>query len=147
MKKVYLVVSGWYSDLDWAGWCSTEEEARRVVAVKNRRGSCSTDEFRYEACECLDGTVEGDVCAGWSRLFDFYRVYGGWKVRYCSDPWVAERHAPNIIETGRSKGKAVQQVTRAEVRVWQKEDDKDRAEKAALDALYEYVAKKEGVAT
>lgn len=144
MKKIYLIESGEYSDRDWAGWCSTEEEARRVVAARNRRKGYSVDEYRYVECECLDGTVEGDVNIGWTCLFEFCRTDDGWKRIRCGDMWIADRHAPRIEEKAYVRG-AFPQVTRAMVYVWQRDDDVRMAEKAALDALYEYVAKKEGI--
>lgn len=144
MKKIYLIESGEYSDRDWDGWCSTEEEARRVVAVRNRRKGYSVDEYRYVECECLDGTVEGDVHVGWTGLFEFRRTDDGWKRIGYGDMWIADRNAPKIEEKAHSKG-LFEEVTMARVYVWQRDDDMHRAEKAALDALYAYVAKKEGV--
>jgi hypothetical protein len=144
MKKIYLIESGEYSDRDWDGWCSTEEEARRVVAVRNRRNGYSVDEYRYVECECLDGTVEGDVHVGWTGLFEFCRTDDGWKRSGYFNMWIADRHAPRIEETAHVRG-PFPQVTRATVYVWQRDNDVRRAERAALDALYAYLAKREGV--
>lgn len=142
MNNVWLVMVGEYSDRCCVGWCSTEEEARKVCAVRNWRGG---NLFDYEVCGCLDRTVAGNVCAGWTREFEFCRDDDGWKVRYCSEPWLLVRHAPYIGEMEKSPG-ASPRLTQVRVRVWQRDDDVDRAKKAALDALYAYVAKKEGVA-
>lgn len=142
MEKVYLIMVGEYSDRHCEGWCSSEAEAQRVCAARNSavRGS---DLYDVKECECLDGSVAGDVCVGWSRVFEFVRCEDGWKKRWNGYAYLNTRHAPVIKESAHGFGRNAR--TEVEVRVWRKDEDRKAAEKAALDALYEYLAKEEGV--
>ena len=144
MKKVYLIMVGEYSDRRCVGFCATEEEARRVCAAKNSAGGRGSDWYEVEECECLDGSVAGDVCAGWTYRFEFVRGADGWRRRWVGDAYLNGRHAPvvremNVFDGWRSDTPCVH------VRVWRNDEDAEAARKSALDALYEYLAKKEGV--
>lgn len=144
MKKVYLIMVGEYSDRSCVGWCATEEEARRVCAARNSAGGDGGDWYEVEECESLDGSVAGDVCAGWTHRFEFVRDADGWRRRWVGDAYLNNRHAPvvrerNVFDGWRSDTPCVH------VRVWRKDEDAEAARKAALDALYEYLAQKEGV--
>lgn len=142
MGKVYLVMVGEYSDRQCEGWCSTEEEARRICAANNSAGGQGGDLYDIEECECLDGTVDGDVCVGWSRVFEFVKTEDGWMKRWNGYAYLNSRHAPVVDEkVYRFRRNARSTVN---VRVWRKDEDVAAAQKAALDALYEYLAQKEG---
>jgi len=144
VKTVYLIMVGEYSDRRCAGWCATEEAAQRVCAARNSADWDGGDRYDVEECECLDGSVAGDVCAGWTHRFEFVRGADGWKKRWRGYAYLNSRHAPvvkemNVFDGWRSDEPCVY------VRVWRKDEDAEAAQKAALDALYEYLAKKEGV--
>lgn len=144
MGKVYLVMVGEYSDRHCVGWCSTEEEARRVCAARNSAGWQDGDLYDIEECECLDGTVNGDVCVGWSRVFEFVKTEDGWRKRWNGCAYLNSRHAPVVDEDMYGFGRNARSTVN--VRVWRKDEDMAAAQKAALDALYAHLAKKEGVA-
>lgn len=144
MKKVYLIMVGEYSDRRCVGWCSTEEEARRVCAARNSAGGDGGDWYEVEERACLDGSMADEVCAGWSHRFEFVRDADGWRKRWSGFAVLNGRHAPvvrerNVFDGWRSDTPCVR------VRVWRKDEDVAAAQKAALDALYEYLAQKEGV--
>ena len=145
MKKVYLIMAGEYSDRCCAGWCATEEEARRVCAARNSAGGHGGDWYEVEECECLDGSVAVDVCAGWSYLFEFVRGADGWRKVWCGDAYLNSRHAPVVKEEQPVFDGWRSDAPCVHVRVWRKDEDAEAAQKAALDALYAYLAKKEGV--
>ena len=144
MKTVYLIMVGEYSDRRCAGWCATEEDARRVCAARNSAIGDDCDWYEFNECECLDGSVAGDVCAGWSYLFEFVRDADGWRKRWGGCAYLNSRHAPVVKERSVFDGWR-SDTWCVHVRVWRKDDDAEAAQKAALDALYEYLAKKEGV--
>jgi len=144
VKKVYLIMAGEYSDRRCAGWCSTEEEARRVCAARNSAGGHGGDWYEVEECECLDGSVAGDVRAGWTHRFEFVRGADGWRKRWGGYAYLNSRHAPVVKERPVFDGWR-RDAWCVDVRVWRKDEDAEAAQKAALDALYAYLAKKEGV--
>lgn len=145
MKRVYLIMVGEYSDRRCAGWCATEDEARRVCAARNSAGGRGSDWYEVEECECLDGSVAGDVCAGWSYPFEFVKGADGWRNRWGGDAYLNSRHAPVVVEEPPVVFDGWSDAWCVRVRVWRKDEDAEAAQKAALDALYAYLAKKEGV--
>ena len=145
MKKVYLIMVGEYSDRRCVGWCATEEEARRVCAARNSAIGNGGDWYEVEECESMDGSVAGDVCVGWSHRFEFVRGADGWRRRWVGDAYLNSRHAPVVVEERPVFDGWRSDTPCVHVRVWRKDEDEEAAQKAALDALYEYLAKKEGV--
>lgn len=141
---MYLIMVGEYSDRHCVGWCATEEDARRVCAARNSAEGDGGDWYEFEGCECLDGSVAGDVCAGWSHLFEFVRGADGWRRRWGNCAYLNSRHAPVVKERLVDHGWG-SDTPCVRVRVWRKDEDAEAAQKAALDALYAYLAKKEGV--
>ena len=136
MKKVYLIMVGEYSDRHCVGFCTTEQEAVRICAIKNgfQRSNMCYGDYEYEEVECLDGRIAGDVETGYSFCVSFAPVDGGWHMYHCDGGVVSVEHRPYFYE--RRDG-------RISVTVWTKDDDEDKAKKIAQDSLYTWLSERE----
>ena len=129
MNKIYLIMTGEYSDRHCVGYCTTEEEAKKYCAIKNsaHMDDYYHNEYDIEEQECLDGVMDGVPDIGVS----FRIIFDGTNIRFVDDPIISARHKTSVFgKNGNS----------LEVRIWQKEADENKARKIAQDAVCKWYA-------
>ena len=123
--KVYGIFCGAYSNISRVGYCTSEEAAKRYCAAKNTPDTDSMwDEYWYDELECLDDAINGDVNVGVTVTFLCRRSGNKYKMRSICRPIISAEHPTNVHEN---------YYKDIIISIWQKEYDKDKAEKAARD--------------
>lgn len=132
-KTIYIIEAGEYSNYYVLGYCSSEEQAEKVVAFRNR--GITNEDYRYSELDCLDDEA--------TQVDKIYVVYD---VRYKQ-----KQNGIGFTEAGWSKTTDYKwenakirvrndSGTRITVTVWLEHEDIERAVKIARDKVAEYLA-------
>lgn len=140
--SVYVIITGEYSDWSILGYAKTEEEANRICAEHNTDCSPFYSAY-YREVEFLDADGEiDDPKERYIYPFEFLGLYNGVEMTGRPDHrWVDSailpKAKPKIVEKPGGK---------ISVTVYLDEKDCDeKAEKIALDAVYQYISEKRGL--
>lgn len=141
-ESIYVIITGEYSDWVILGYAKTEEEANRVCAEHNT--SCSHDYMAYyREADFLEAEKEiEDPKKRYIYPFEFLGLYNG--VEMTGKP---KRGLVSSVILPKTKPKIQEKPGgRISVTVYLDENDViEKAEKIALDAVYQYISEKSGL--
>lgn len=141
--KIYLIVSGHYSDWDVHGFAESEEEAKKVVAMKNsdaysRHGYYSADFYYIETERLKIETAPDQIKPVPRRTVSIYpgRCFVS-PMNYGTIEYF-QAGTPPVVDKIFWKGKAWEQ---ANVHVFTDSTDEKKIQKIAYDTLYQELAR------
>lgn len=151
-NKIYLVVSGTYSDWRIDGYCTSKEKADLYVENANAQKLRYDEPYYTMAVDCIDD-IAGVTRAYREISFDARQVNNAWSLVSFDDavyvfgykkPTVKDKRSekkPHITITVRVPRMDVQDFQYAEYPYTEAEEAEEaKAEKIAQDTLYQYLA-------
>lgn len=141
-NKIYAIIEGCYSDWQIIGYVLSEDEAMQICAQHNQDCSFRTEEWYYEEIEKLDSPKK-KVGLEYTHIIRFLHSKDG--PTMVDDIYNLEYFADGCNPT--KEVKIDDSPLRAYITVWVplKENNREKAEKIAQDALYQLLAEKNGI--
>lgn len=137
-NKIYAIIEGFYSDWQIIGYVLSEDEAMQICAQHNRDCNFRTEEWYYEEIEKVDSPKQ-KVGLEYTHIIRFLPRESGLTM---TDMYDLEYFADGCNPTKEIKIDDLAYIT-----VWVplKENNREKAEKIAQDALYQRLAEKNGI--
>jgi hypothetical protein len=139
-NNVFIIISGWYSDWKIEGYALTEEDAMQICAQHNAQDGMSGDWY-YEEVESMNTPPKKERIR-FVHKFTFWRRKNGWEIRdgFYDVDYYAENDRTALrdlkIKEIRFSGTSLREFR---IYVPTFENNKERAQKVAQDAFYQYL--------